>query len=134
MAIQNASVAVGATWAPTGGTARTIKYLGNIANGIKLFIDDSPASSALRKLLYATVRPSVPSSSSVDGFTLEKKRLEFQVPFTNGAGGVVVDKVIVEVWTNIGADATQKAYLRNILSYLGSDADFDDYFTNGSVA
>lgn len=133
MAIQNASIPVGATYAPTGGTARTIKFLGNVTNGIKTFIDDSPVSSVLRKILYANVRPAVPEPSSIDGYTHEKKKLEFQIPFTNGAGDVVVDKVIVEVWTNVAADATQKALLRGLIANVGSDADFDDFFTNGGV-
>lgn len=133
MAIQNASIPVGATYAPTGGTARTIKFLANVNNGIKAFIDDSPVSTALRKLLYATVRPAVPEASSVDGFTHEKKKLEFQIPFTNGAGNVVYDKVIIEVWTNVAADSTQKTLLRGLISNVGSDADFDDFFNNGGL-
>lgn len=133
MAIQNASIPVGATYAPTGGTARTIKFLANVTNGIKTFIDDSPASSVLRKILYANVRPAVPEASSIDGYTHEKKKLEFQIPFTNGSGDVVVDKVIIEVWTNVAADATQKTLLRGLISNVGSDADFDDFFVNGGL-
>lgn len=133
MAIQNASIPVGATYAPTGGTARTIKFLANVTNGIKTFIDDSPASSVLRKILYANVRPAVPEASSIDGYTHEKKKLEFQIPFTNGSGDVVVDKVIIEVWTNVAADATQKTLLRGLISNVGIDADFDDFFVNGGL-
>lgn len=133
MAIQNASIPVGATYAPTGGTSRTLKFLRNVTNGIQAFLDDSPASSVLRKILYATVRPAVPEKSSIDGYTHEKKKLEFQIPFTNGAGNVVVDKVIIEVWTNVAADATQKTFLRGLIANVGSNANFDDFFVNGSV-
>lgn len=133
MAIINASIPVGATYAPTGGTARTIKFLGNIANGIKAFIDDSPTSSALRKVLYASTRAAVPSAESASGFTAEKCKLEIQVPFEDADGNVIVDKVMVEVWTSVKSSAAQRTLLRGLIANIGSDADFDDFFALGST-
>lgn len=132
MAITNASIPVGASYSPTGGTARTIKALGQVLNGMKYYIDDSPGTTILRKLLYATTRAATPSSTATSGYTSEKRRIEVQLPFTNGAGEVEVDKVIIEHWVSVNSDATQRALGRGIVANLAVDADFDDLWNVGS--
>lgn len=133
MALINGSIPVGATYSPTGGTARTIKFLGNIVNGIKAFIDDSPANAILRKVLYVTSRAATPDSNTTSGFTAEKRKIEIQVPFTNGSGEVEVDKVIVEFWYSVNSDATQRALCRGLAANLVLDSDSDDLILNGST-
>lgn len=68
MPLTTATIPVGATYAPTGGAATTIKSLGQTLDSHKLYFDDG-ADIILRKTMLATAKPSVPSSGAPNGYT-----------------------------------------------------------------
>lgn len=135
MALNGASVPIGATYAPTGGAATSLQTLRSGGDFHKLLLANSPASVVEQHILYAsTVEPKV-NLQAASGYTKRKVRVELALPFELAVGGVYeTDKLIVEMWTNIEADAARIALLREWLCHLGDDGDFDALFSYGSLA
>jgi hypothetical protein len=134
MSLVNGSIPLGATYAPTGGTAKTIKSLDNGPGYFKGFIDDSPATSLERKLLFFNFTEAKPSTAAPDGYTKQRSRFEFQLPEEVLTDVWTVNKLIVQSEISPLSGATMKALIRELLCHLGDDADFDDAFNTGSNA
>lgn len=134
MTIQSASIPVGATFSPSGGTARSVLFLENVANGIKCFLDDSPASNLLRKLFFANSRSALPNPALPGGSTAQKVRLEVQVPYTLSSGVVYNNKVATDIWYHPETDSAGRDLLINLAALMATEADFTSFWKTGSLA
>jgi hypothetical protein len=132
MALSSASVPVGATYTPSGGTATSFISMGKTLNQNKLYIDDSPTSLALRKTALATVKPPVVSSDAPNGFTQQRSSISFHVPLLLDNGEYTTNKVEVSISYDVETSAAELQYLRDLVIFTGADADFDGLF-DGSI-
>jgi hypothetical protein len=132
MALENASVPMGATYAPTGGTARTLKSLGQTLNEHKLWLDDG-SSNILRGTLLAAVRPPVPQASAPNGLTQQRITCTYQRPKLLANGKYTTNSVELKVSYDIESAAADINELREIVRHLVTDADFSDLFLAGST-
>jgi hypothetical protein len=133
MALIGGSIPVGATFAPTGGTARSLTMLQNITNGIRLLINDS-AAYLLRNTVQFTERSAVANASLPGGYSPIRRRLTFFAPKTLADGSNFVQQVFVEYVVHPESVA---ADFDKLISYVGcssSDADFDSAIRTGSQA
>jgi hypothetical protein len=133
MSLANASIPIGATYAPTGGSATSFVSLGQTSDSQKLFID-SGEDLILRRTALATSKSPVPNSSAPNGYTQQRTSIVFHVPLLLDNGKYTTNTVKIEVSYDPETDTSERAYLRELLAHLGSDADFDSLFDNGSVA
>ncbi len=133
MTISAASIPVGATYAPTGGVATSFVSLGQTTDSHKLFLDDS-SSFILRKTLSVTSKAPTPSSGAPNGYTQQRNSVVFLQPKLLANGNYTKNSIRVEVSYDPEASAAERAELREMLAHLGSDADFDNLFDQGSVA
>lgn len=133
MPLENASVPIGATYAPTGGSATTLASLGKTSDSNKLFVDDG-ADLILRKTCLATSKAPVPSSSAPNGYTQQRSTIVFHVPMLLANGNYTKNSVKIEVAFDPEADSSERAYLRELIAHCGVDADFDGLFDDGSVS
>lgn len=133
MTLASASVPVGATYAPTGGSATSFVSLGMTGESHKLFIDDG-ADLILRKTVLATSKSPSPNSGSPNGYTQQRSKIVFHVPMLLANGNYTTNSVSIEVAFDPEADAGERAFLRELIAHVGVDADFENLFDDGSVA
>lgn len=133
MSLSNASVPIGASYAPTGGSATSLVSLGQNEGSNKLYIDDG-SDLILRKTCLATSKAPVVNSGAPNGYTQQRSTIVFHVPMLLANGNYTTNTVKIEVAFDPEADASERAYLRELIAHCGVDADFDGLFDDGSVA
>jgi len=132
MSLVNGSIPVGATFAPAGGTARTLISLGNDLSNLKLLINDA-AAFIVRKLINVTVKPATPNASSPGGYTPMRHRCNYQVPILLAGGEYHVNQLNVELIVHPETSDAQKTEMLSIGSCMINDADFTTFWTTGST-
>jgi len=133
MPINNASVPIGGVYTPAGGVATSIVSLGSTIDSNKFYINGSE-DLILRKTILATSKSPSPSSGAPNGYTQQRTAVVVHVPMLLDNGNYTTNTIRVEISYDPEADSDERAYLREWLSHMGSDADFDLLFYNGSVA
>lgn len=133
MSLNNASVPIGATYAPTGGSATSFASLGSSEGQNKLYIDDG-SDLILRKTCLATSKAPVVNSGAPNGYTQQRSTIVFHVPMLLANGNYTTNTVKIEIAFDPEADASERSYLRELVAHCGVDADFDGLFDDGSVA
>jgi len=131
MALVGGSIPVGATFAPTGGTARTLKSLGSDKSSIKLLVDDSSAYNVRTTIDVSTVEAAA-NASYPGGQTPNKRRASMKVPRVLADGTVFTDSISIEL---IAHPETSSANITAMLSggiNMLNDSDFSDLWQNGS--
>jgi hypothetical protein len=134
MAISGASVPLGATWAPTGGAAKTFVSMGfdSAANKQTLYLDES-LDLLLRKTAEFSSRPPVPQLSAPNGYSQQRCVAVYHSPILLANGKTTVNTVTVTIAYDPETDAAERTALREFLSWLGDEADFDGWIV-GAVA
>jgi hypothetical protein len=133
MSLSNASVPIGASYAPTGGSATSLASLGSTEGTNKLYVDDG-SNLILRKTCLATSKAPVPNAGAPNGYTQQRSTIVFHVPMLLDNGSYTTNSVKIEIAFDPEADANERAYLRELVAHCGVDADFDGLFDDGSVA
>jgi len=133
MSLSSASVPIGATWAPTGGSATSLVSLGSNPGENKLFIDDG-SGLILRKTILATSKPPVASASAPNGYTQQRTAVVLHFPLLLDNGSYTTNTLKVEIAFDPETTAAEIASMREWLSFLGDETDFDDLFNEGSTA
>lgn len=133
MSLDNASIPIGASYSPAGGSATSMVSLGKTSDSNKLFIDDS-SDLILRKTALATSKAPQPNAGAPNGYTQQRSTIVFHVPMLLANGKYTTNSVKIEVAFDPEADAAERAYLRELIAHCGVDADFDGLFDDGSVA
>lgn len=134
MAIASGSVPVGATWAPTGGTGKTMVSMGfdSTANKHTLYLDES-LDLLLRKTMEYQSKPPAVQASAPNGYTQQRCIATFHSPLLLDNGKVTTNTVTVTIAYDPETDSTERTALREFLSWLGDEADFDGWLV-GAVA
>jgi hypothetical protein len=125
------SIPVGATFSPTGGTARTLSSLGGDRSGVKLLVEDSAAFS-LRTTINVTATEGTPNSGYPGGMTPNKRRVATVVPILLADGSYFNNQVINELIVHPETSDAQIAALRSLGVNTYNDADFDGLWKQGS--
>lgn len=133
MPLSGASIPVGATYSPTGGSATTFVSLGGTLGKKDLFLDDG-SSLILRRLLSATSIAPRPLSSAPNGYTQQKVQLFMKVPKLLANGKYTTNTVDAVIRFDPETTTAERAFLREMLAHYGSDSDFAEFFEDGSVA
>jgi hypothetical protein len=133
MSLSSASIPIGATYAPSGGSATSLVSLGGTEGVNKLYIDNGN-DILLRHTALATSRSPVPNSAAPNGYTQQRSGIVFHVPMLLDNGKITVNTVRIEVAFDPEADSTERAYLRELIAHVAVDADFDGLLDDGSVA
>ncbi len=132
MSFNNASVPLGGTYSPTGGSAKSLVTLGTTPKGHKLFLDEGLAA-LLRKTVLISVKDPVPGNGP-NGYTQRRGTFSLHSPILLDNGEVATNTITVTYAYDPETDASEIAGLREWLCHLGSDADFDGFFDDGSTA
>jgi hypothetical protein len=132
MALNGASIPIGATFAPTGGSATSFLSLGG--NGTPRFLLDDSADYAVRRVLTATITEPQSNSGYPGGFTPAKRRLALTAPRVLADGSVFTDQVIVEMIVHPETSDADITALRSDIVNIVNDADFDSLWEDGSTA
>lgn len=133
MGLSSASVPIGATYAPTGGSATSFVSLGQTDGSNRLYIDDG-ASLILRKTMLATTRPPVANASAPNGYTQQRSSLVFHLPKLLANGNYTTNTVRIEVAFDPETTEAERDLMRELIAHVGVDVDFDSAIVDGSVA
>jgi len=134
MALATASIPIGATYTPSGGSATSLVSLGYSSEGVhKLYIDNG-AALLLRKHIIATTKSPVVSPGAPNGYTQQRTNFYMKSPLLLANGNYTVNSLRVELSYDPETAAASVAFLREMLAHLGSDSDFDDFFVDASPA
>jgi len=131
MSLSSASVPIGATYSPTGGSATSLVSMGTTLDQNKLYVDDA-SSLILRKTCLATVKAPTPLASAPNGYTQQRSKLVFHVPLLLDNGEYTVNTVEISMSYDPETDSSELAYLRELIAHVGVDADFNGLFL-GSI-
>lgn len=133
MSLSNASIPIGASYAPSGGSATAFASMGQTPGSNQLFIDDG-ADLILRKTCLASSKTPVPNAGAPNGYTQQRSSIVFHIPMLLDNGKYTTNTVRIEVAFDPEADSGERALLRELIAHVGVDADFDGLFDDGSVA
>lgn len=131
MSLSNASVPVGATYSPSGGSATSFVSMGSTLNTKKLYLDDS-SELILRKTALVTVKEPTPLASAPNGYTQQRSTIVFHVPLALDNGEYTTNKVEISMSYDPETSASEVGFLRELIAHVGVDADFDGMFS-GSI-
>lgn len=132
MALVSGSIPVGATFAPSGGTARTLTSLGSDKTSLKLLINDSLAYN-VRRVVNVSVKEPTVNAAAPGGYSPMRHRVNVHLPKTLADGSIHVNQVTLEI---VAHPETVSADFDEILSIgacLCSDADFTTFWKTGSL-
>jgi hypothetical protein len=133
MSLIGGSIPIGATFAPTGGSAATLKDLGGDRTGRKLLIDDG-AEFAMRRLINVTTTEPQVNSGYPGGYTPIKRRLTITKPIVLDDGSIFVNQSIVEFLLHRETTDAQITAQRSDTVNAVNDSDFDGFYEDGSLA
>lgn len=132
MALIGASVPMGATWAPTGGTARTLTSLGGNSNPLRLLVNDS-ANYQVRNTIEASVRDAVAQAGAPGGYTAIKRQFKIHRPKVLADGSVFVQGVTITLDTHPEISDAENTSLLSQGSALLNDAETSPFMLTGSL-
>lgn len=133
MSINAASITVGATFAPTGGSATTLKTKTLSESKHVVFLDDGASIAAQTVLEFSQKQPKV-SSSAPNGYTQQRNTVLIKFPFALDNGSSTVNTAKVEVACDVELTAAEKLSMREYLLHLLSDSDFLEFWDDQSLA
>lgn len=133
MALIGGSIPLGATFAPTGGSATTLASLGGSGTNLKLLVSDSAAFN-LRSIITASVVESVVNASYPGGFTPTKRRLARTKPITLADGSIFTNQMILEMIVHPETSDAQITELRSTAVNCLNDADFDGFWLDSALS
>jgi len=134
MSIQNASVPIGATYTPSGGTATTMIDKGNAQAGQTSVILDNSATFQLQTGLNFTVKEPKASLNAPGGYTQARASVYITVPFILDNGSRTVNTVKVEIAHDPELVDSEVDDLLELAAHLVLDADYADFWHKKSLA
>lgn len=131
--LNGASIPVGATFAPTGGTATSLKTKKMVGNAHVLYLDEGNPLSA-QTTFGAISREPTANSGSPGGYTQARSLITIVVPVTLADGSVSSRTLKIEQSVPRETAAADKASLRELGMHVLSDADFTEFWDEQSQA
>lgn len=134
MGIQNANLPLGATFAPTGGTATAFTSDGTtVPNGVRIIVP-ADTTAATRRNATLKARSAVINSTTGKFSGKDKRSVVLCIPEVLTDGSVSFDLVRIEIECHPQSAATKIAALKSAGLCMLADADFDNFWSVGSVA
>lgn len=133
MSIRNSSVAVGATYSPTGGTATSLVLLNSDASSTKAFIGTSGVTPLTRSELSFTGKPAKVSPSAPGGFTQGRASVKIVVPKVLANTNRTLNSCAFELSVDPETTAAEVSALKLAMVNFILDADFDQLWLNQST-
>jgi len=132
MPLQSGSIPVGATYAPTGGTARTLVLL-DASSNLNLLIDES-LSYVLRKTFRISSSEAVADIKKPGGYGPRKVGLTLYFPKQTADLKYFTNKVSISMDIHPEVTNSEIDTVKSILAAVFVDADFDSLLKYGSKA
>jgi hypothetical protein len=134
MTIENASVPLGPTsWAPTGGSATTVKIRSRNGNTLVAYLDED-LSLLQQKTLNFSVKPPKASASAPNGYTQARCAVSLNQPFALDNGETTVNTARAELALDPEATPAERKALRYNLALALLDEDFDEFWDEQSTS
>jgi len=133
MSISNASIPMGATITPSGGTARTLVSLGSNPGENRLYLDDG-SSLILRMNLLATSKLPSPNASKPNGYTQQRSALNVQRPKLLANGNYTTNSARAEISYDPESTTAEVQELLDALVLSLITAAIDGLWFSGSTA
>lgn len=132
MSFASASIPVGATFAPTGGTATSLLSLGRVGSSESFLVNDSSAFIS-RKLVNANVTEPRVNASSPNGYTQRRARVNIQVPITLANGKTTTNSITMELACDPETSNAQVDALHSLAINILNDSDFDAFWYSNAL-
>jgi hypothetical protein len=133
MSIKTASVAIGATYAPTGGTATAITPLATSNTDISAFVATTGVMASTRtEIVFSGKVPKV-SASGPGGYTQGRSSVLVKQPKTLANAARTINTASVSLSIDPETTAAEVTALKSLLINLINDADFDQFWLNQAV-
>lgn len=133
MSLIGGAIPIGATFAPTGGTSRTLTSLGGDRTGVKLLVNDSAAFS-MRSLINCSITEPTVNSGYPGGYTPIKRRVARTKPKLLADGSIFVNQSIQEIIVHQESTDAEVTELLSTMNCIASDSDFTLFWTGSSVS
>lgn len=130
MSIRNASVPVGATYAPTGGTATSMVVLSQESGKISSFIGTSGVTAQTRTECVFDAKIPRPNVAAPGGYTQGRSTVTVKVPKVLANLARTVNTAKVELAFDPETTVAEVTALKTTLINLINDADFDTFWVN----
>lgn len=128
--INGASFAIGASFAPTGGTATDVKTKTNVEKHIA-YLDDGSALIDQKVLEFSSKDPVV-NASAPNGYTQARSTVVVKVPLSLDNGNRTINTVKMEIACDIETTDAEKATLREYALHCLSDSDIQEFWDEQS--
>jgi hypothetical protein len=132
MALISGSIPIGATFAPTGGTARTLTSLGSDQSSLKLLVNDNAAYS-LRTVINVSKKEPTANAASPGGYTPMRHRINCHKPKLLADGSYFVNQIVNELVIHPETTSAEIDELLSMDASFSSDADFTTFWKTGSL-
>lgn len=133
MSIRLASIPVGATFSPTGGTATSLVLLSSDSSSAKAFIGSSGVTPLTRTEIQFSGKPARTASGTPGGFTQGRASAKVVVPKTLANLARTLNTGTIEISIDPETTAAELVALKSALVNLLTDADFDQLWLNQSL-
>lgn len=133
MSIRTASIPVGATITPSGGTATSLALLGSDATSARAFLASSGVTPLTRTELNFVCKQPKPSSGAPGGFTQGRASVKLTVPKTLSNTARTLNSGSVEIAIDPETTAAELLAIKTNLILVLADSDFDQLWLNQSV-
>lgn len=133
MSIRTASIPVGATFAPTGGTATSLVLLNSDAKETKAFIGTTGVTPLTRSELTFVGKPPKVSSSAPGGFTQGRASVKITVPKVLANLARTLNSAEFSIAIDPETTAAEVDAIKSAMINLIIDADFSQLWLNQST-
>ncbi len=133
MTIRNSSVALGATFSPTGGTATSLVALGGDTTTTKTFVGTTGVTPLTRTEISFTGKLAKPSETAPGGFTQGRASLKLTVPKVLANTNRTLNSASVEIALDPETTSVELTAIKSLLINLLNDSDFDQLWLNQSI-
>jgi len=133
MSISAASVTVGATFAPTGGSATSLLQKSDDGNSVQTILDDGSILLSQKQVDFSTQAPKV-STGAPNGYTQARNTVVIKVPLTLDNGNRTVNTIRIELASDIETTDAERDTLRELAMHVLNDTDFDDFWNQQALS
>lgn len=132
MSISAASIPVGATISPTGGSATSFTVLGGDESRVEAVLADGSAFAARTKMTFTAKSPKT-SASAPGGYTQLRNKVVISKPKTLANGNTTLNTISVELSVDPESSAADMTALQTLACLLLSDSDFTAFWQQQSL-
>lgn len=134
MAINGASFSMGATFTPSGGTARTLKPLTSTAGDKVAYHLDDGSDLVLRPTLEFVNKAPAANAGAPNGYTQQRCELVIKRPKLLDNGKYTTDVVRISVAYDAENTNAEIDSLWEYLAHISTDSEIQDFRRGGGVA